>query len=54
MIAFLTQGVDVGGAWCWSSSHREVPALAERLGITAFDQHDEGINIVDYGDSIRR
>lgn len=47
-------GVDVGGAWCWKASHHEVPALATRFGIQAFDQYDNGLNVVDYGDSIMR
>lgn len=43
------QDVDVGGAWCWTSTHREVPALARRFGIAPFPQHDEGLHVIDYG-----
>eukprot|EP00752_Nemacystus_decipiens_P005918 g5348.t1 len=45
----VEKGVDVGGAWCWTSAHREVPALARRFGVVPFPQHDEGRHVIDYG-----
>lgn len=48
------QGVDVGGAWCWTSSHHDTPVLADRFGVTTFEQYDDGLNVVDYGDSTTR
>lgn len=45
----MPKGVDVGGAWCWTSAHHEVPALARRFGVLPFPQHDEGLHVIDYG-----
>ncbi|CAN0116761.1 unnamed protein product [Ectocarpus fasciculatus] len=43
------QGVDVGGAWCWTSAHHQMPALAQRFGVAHFLQYDKGVHVIDYG-----
>ncbi|CAM9768743.1 unnamed protein product [Ascophyllum nodosum] len=48
------QGVDIGGAWCWSGAHHRLPALAERFNVRSFPQHDTGLNAVDYGESVKK
>lgn len=41
--------IDLGGQWISHTSHRRLLALARDLGVEIYDQHDEGLEIMDAG-----